>query len=197
MAAKRGGAATPRTPSAASSHPRPAPAPAPAPDEPAGRRWGAGLSPRSVLTTAVCLVAIGVSTYLTIAHFRPASLTCPLGSHAGAIDCAKVTTSPESVVFGIPVAILGLVFFVPMLALCLPAAWRSANRFVAPARLAAAVVSIGFVFYLVHAELFVIHAICIWCTTVHVLTFIVFVAVVTGWEEAREPYRARLDAADT
>ena len=154
-----------------------------------------GWSPRSALTTVVSLVGLGVSVYLTIAHFQPAALSCPLGSTGGAINCAKVTTSPESVVLGIPVAILGLVFFVPMLALSLPVAWRSANRFMAPLRLAAAVVSIGFVIYLVHAELFVIHAICIWCTTVHVLTFVVFVAVVTGWDEAREPYRARLDAA--
>ena len=44
---------------------------------------------------------------------------------SGAINCEKVTTSPQSYVFGIPVAMLGLVFFVPMLVLCLPAAWRS------------------------------------------------------------------------
>lgn len=156
--------------------------------------WFDGATVRSMLTTLVCVLATGISTYLTIAHFDSSSLTCPLGTAHGAIDCAKVTTSPQSFVFGIPVAILGLVFFVPMLALCLPVAWRSANRFVAPLRLVASIVSIGFVFYLVHAELFVIHAICIWCTTVHVLTFVVFVAVVTGWDEAREPYRLRLDA---
>ena len=155
----------------------------------------AGWTPRSLLTTVVCLFGLGVSVYMTIAHYSPSALSCPLGSTGGAIDCQKVTTSPQSYVFGIPVAVLGLAFFVPMLALCLPAAWRMANRWIAPLRLAMAVVSIGFVFYLVHAELFVIHAICIWCTTVHVLTFIVFVAVVTGWDEARDPYRARLDAA--
>jgi uncharacterized membrane protein len=154
--------------------------------------WLAGASVRSLITSLASLLAIGVSAYLTIAHFDGSSLTCPLGSAHGAIDCQKVITSPQSVVLGIPVAVLGLVFFVPMLLLCMPFAWRSANRLVAPARLGASVVSIGFVFYLVHAELFVIHAICIWCTTVHVLTFIIFVAVVTGWDEARSPYRERL-----
>jgi len=149
---------------------------------------------RSVVTPLACLFGVGISIYLTIAHYSSSSLTCPFGG-TGAIDCAKVTTSAESVVFGIPVAVLGLVFFVPMLMLCLPAAWRSANRYVAPLRLVASVVSIGFVFYLVHAELFDIHAICIWCTTVHVLTFVVFLAVVTGWDEARAPYRETLTAA--
>lgn len=172
------------------------PASAPVATPPEGvRRLPSGWSVRSALTTAICLFGLGVSIYLTIAHYSPAALSCPLGSTGGAINCAKVTTSPQSYVFGIPVAVLGLAFFVPMLALCLPVAWRSANRWIAPLRLAASVVSIGFVFYLVHAELFVIHAICIWCTTVHVLTFIVFVVVVTGWDEAREPYRVRLETA--
>ena len=51
------------------------------------------------------------------------TLSCPAGG--GAINCEKVTTSPQSIVFGIPVAVLGLVYFVAMLVLCLPAAWRS------------------------------------------------------------------------
>ena len=42
----------------------------------------------------------------------------------------------------------------------------------------------GFVLYLVSAELLIIHAICLWCTAVHVITFILFVLIVTGWDEA-------------
>ncbi len=154
-----------------------------------GRHW------RAYVTPLLCVLALGVSTYLTVAHFQPGSLSCPLGSTHGAVDCQKVTTSPQSFIFGIPVAILGLVYFVPMLALCLPAAWRSANRYVAPARLAGAVVGIAMVCYLVYAELYEIHAICIWCTTVHALTFLVFVAVVTGWDQARAPYLLAGEAA--
>jgi len=41
------------------------------------------------------------------------------------IDCAKVTTSPESKSSGIPVAVLGLPFFVAMVVADLPVAWRS------------------------------------------------------------------------
>ncbi len=65
-----------------------------------------------------------------------------------------------------------------------PWAWRSSREFVAPLRLASTIVSVGFISYLIYAELYVIHSICIWCTTVHVLTFIIFVLVVTGWDEA-------------
>jgi uncharacterized membrane protein len=36
------------------------------------------------------------------------------------------------------------------------------------------VVGIGFVLYLVYAELFTIGSICLYCTSVHVITFLLF-----------------------
>jgi uncharacterized membrane protein len=43
-----------------------------------------------------------------------------------------------------------------------------------------AVVGICFALYLISAELLIINAICIWCTSVHVLTFTLFVLVGYG-----------------
>ena len=40
------------------------------------------------------------------------------------------------------------------------------------------------VIWLISAELLIIRAICIWCTVVHALTFVLFMLVVTGWEDA-------------
>lgn len=147
----------------------------------------AALSPWSVRKSVILVAAIfglGISTYLTIAHYDAhVTLVC---SGNGAINCAKVTTSAQSIVFGIPVAVLGLAFFVGMLALALPPAWRARTIRVAQLRLASVIVGIGFVFYLVYSELFTIRAICLWCSAVHVLTLILFMAIVTGWEEATE-----------
>ena len=44
----------------------------------------------------------------------------------------------------------------------------------------------GFVLYLLYSELFTIHAICLWCSSVHVLTFIIFCLVVSGWSEVMD-----------
>jgi uncharacterized membrane protein len=41
-------------------------------------------------------------------------------------------------------------------------------------------VGIVFVLYLIYAELFSIGAICLWCTSVHVITFALFVLIVFG-----------------
>jgi uncharacterized membrane protein len=127
-------------------------------------------------TWIISLLGLGVSTYLTITHYDTGvPLAC---SDNGVINCALVTSSPESMVFGvIPVAVLGLAFFVFMVAATSPWAWRSRYPQVAMVRLASVVVGIGFVLYLVYTELFTLDHICLWCTSVHVLTFVLFVLV--------------------
>jgi uncharacterized membrane protein len=131
-----------------------------------------------ITSLVLSIAGICVSIYLTLTHFSSAvTLSCPAGG--GAINCEKVTTSPQSYVFGIPVAVLGLVFFIPMLILCLPVAWRSLNRWIHLARLLLSVAGVGMIIYLISAELFTIKAICLWCTSVHVITFLLFVLIVT------------------
>jgi uncharacterized membrane protein len=85
-----------------------------------------------------------------------------------------VTTSPQSYVFGIPVAVLGLAFYLFAAAIMSPWAWRWARREVYLLRMASVVVGIGFVIYLIYAELFIIGSICLYCTSVHAITFILF-----------------------
>ena len=56
------------------------------------------------------LVAVAIASYLTVAHYAdPSALACP---DTGVVNCTLVTTSPESMVFGIPVAVIGLVWSV-------------------------------------------------------------------------------------
>ncbi len=137
---------------------------------------------------ALSLAGLGVAIYLTIAHYTsPTVLAC---SDKGVVNCASVTTSAESSIAGIPVAVLGLLFFVAMTVLNLPAAWRSTDRRVHLARMGLAVVGMLMVLWLVYAELFLIGAICLYCTIVHVLTFALFVLAVVTWNEvSAQPVR--------
>ena len=59
-------------------------------------------------------------------------------------------------------------------------AWRSTDRRVHLARLILSIVGVGMILYLVIAELFIIKAICLWCSSVHIVTFILFVIIVTA-----------------
>ena len=139
-------------------------------DEPAERGPAPWLQ---IATFVLALAGLGVSIYLTIAHFTESALAgC---SESGLVNCTKVTTSPESYVFRIPVAVLGLAFFVFAVVIMSPWAWRASRREIHLIRIASLVVGIGFVLYLVYAELFTIGSICLYCTSVHVITFLLFV----------------------
>jgi uncharacterized membrane protein len=129
-----------------------------------------------LVTWVLAMAGLGVSIYLTIAHFTESKL---LGcSESGLVNCTKVTTSPQSYVFGIPVAVLGLAFFMAAVALMSPWAWRWNRREVALIRIASLVVGMGFVLYLLYAELFTIGSICLYCTSVHAITFLLFVLTI-------------------
>jgi uncharacterized membrane protein len=130
-----------------------------------------------ITTMLLSIFGLGVAIYLTITHFSPHALVCVSN---GTFNCEKVTTSAQSEIFGIPVAMLGLFFFVPMIALCLPMAWRSADRRIHLARLILSITGVGMILYLIIAELFLIKAVCLWCSSVHIVTFILFVIIVTA-----------------
>jgi len=144
------------------------------------------------------LAGFGVSFYLTVEHFSGGILQCP---STGIINCTKVTTSPQSEVFGVlPVALLGLIFFAAVVLVNLPPFWQRydrVGRLITYGRLALAVGGMGMVLYLLYTELFTIKAICLWCTSVHVVTFLLFVLVVTTFStmavaqstEASQPTR--------
>lgn len=131
------------------------------------------------VTLPLAVAGLAVSAYLTYAHYTTAAvLACP---DTGVVNCLKVTTSPQSTLFGIaPVAVLGLAYFAAMTALTTPWVWRASWPPFGWARLAGAAGGMAMVIYLVYVELHVLRAICLYCTVVHVLTFLLFVAIVLG-----------------
>lgn len=139
------------------------------------------MSRAQIAALIAAVLGLGPATYLTIEHFSSSpSFLCPENS---AINCLKVTTSEWSRVAGMPVAVLGLVFFAVMAVLCLPWLWRV--RWLDGVRVAGGVAGIISVLYLVWAELFRIRAICLWCTVVHVLTVVLFGAIL--WAVSERP----------
>ena len=136
------------------------------------------MTPLQWVIFAITIYGLGASVYLTIAHFDThVSLVC---SDKGVVNCEEVTTSSWSEVFGVlPVAVLGLAFYVFLTVANSPWAWRWQQRLPAIrwARLGSLVVGIVFVLYLIYAET-QIGAICLWCTSVHLATFLLFCIIV-------------------
>jgi uncharacterized membrane protein len=121
------------------------------------------------VAAAVALAGVSVAGYLTWAHYSNSTVVCVQGG-----GCETVQHSSYAEIAGVPVALLGLMSYSAVLVLVL---YDSAN-----ARLAAATLAfIGILFsaYLLALQLFVIHALCIWCVTNDVL-IAPALALVTG-----------------
>ena len=123
-------------------------------------------------TLGLSLLAVGLTAYLTITHYTdPTALACP---DTGIVNCTAVTTSSWSVILGVPVALIGLLWAATMTAINSPWAWRSSAKWLHAARLALSGAGAVMVFYLVYVELFRVDAICLWCTAVHLTTIVLF-----------------------
>jgi uncharacterized membrane protein len=131
-----------------------------------------------ITALVLSLAGLGMSIYLTIAHYTSTSiLTCP---DKGYINCAKVTTSPQSMLFGIfPVAVLGLAFYVFMVAINTPWAWRWQHPLIPWVRTIGIITGICFALYLIYAEVIEIGNLCLLCTSVHVITFLLFLLLMS------------------
>jgi len=127
--------------------------------------------------TAFVLSVLGLadSVYQAYADLSGTGLA---GCSARADACVVVQHSAEAYIFGIPVAVFGVVFYAFMIAICSPQAWRSPLPAVRRARVAAVIVGMGFVLYLIYAELVELGEICPYCTSVHVITFVLFSLIV-------------------
>lgn len=109
-----------------------------------------------VLRAAIAVVAlagVGVAGYLTYVHYEPAALICTAGG-----GCEQVQDSEYATIVGIPVALLGLVAYLVVLALV---AWDTPTARALTAALALG--ALAFAAYLVALQAFAIEAWCVWC----------------------------------
>ncbi len=152
-------------------------------------------------TFALSLLGLGDSIYLTsaeiAAHGGKVQVSCPGGG--GVVSCFDVLNSSQSDLFGhIPMAYLGLGFFVFMVVITSPWAWRADRQpILAPwaqirrIRMTAVGIGMVFVLYLVYAEIIEIGHICLYCTGVHIITFLLFCLLVFHTTFSSEPAEVR------
>jgi uncharacterized membrane protein len=127
------------------------------------------------ITFILSLLGLGISIYMTIQHFRGSSyLGC---TTSGFENCTVVTTSPQSRILGVPVAVLGVVNYSTMSVLNSPWVWRVKNYWVHVARFVLSIASMLMVLWLVTAELLIIRKICLYCTSVHIITFALLIVL--------------------
>ena len=126
---------------------------------------------RRLYRTALVLAVVGIAiaAYLTYVHYAGIESTCSTGG------CEVVQTSEWADVYGVPVALIGLLGYIGILASLL--ALRGDAQLFASAALSL----VGFLYsgYLTYQELFTIKAICQWCVASAVV--LTLLAIVTLW----------------
>ena len=121
----------------------------------------------------LAVVGILIALYLTLYKMGVIGvLVCSIGS------CETVNTSKWSMLFGIPIAEWGLAAYVALFGLAIAGSAEAREQSVTIARLLVALAGFSVLFsaWLTYLELFVIHAICIWCVT-SALLWVVILAV--------------------
>lgn len=114
----------------------------------------------------IAILAIALTAYLTYIHYSGLKPACTAGQ-----SCIKVQTSQWSKLGGVPVALIGLVGYVVILAGLLGPD-REETRL---ALLGMTLIGFGFSAYLTYRELFSIRAVCEECATSAVLITILLV----------------------
>jgi uncharacterized membrane protein len=131
-----------------------------APSVPRGR-FGAAMA---VLAAA----GLGIAGYLLAVRLLGEPPACGIVQ-----GCETVAASEYATLFGVPVAAFGVGFSIVLLGACL-AWWRRADRRALYIAYGLGLAGILVVAWLTYLELFVIHAVCVWCVSYAI-------TIVAGW----------------
>ena len=113
-----------------------------------------------LLLAAMALAGLGISGYLTIAHWGKTPIVC-----AAVGDCEFVNASAYATLGGLPVSGLGALAYVGLTAAAV--AWwvRRDDERLPILYWGVALAGFGYAAYLTYIELFVLKAVCVWCMT--------------------------------
>jgi uncharacterized membrane protein len=127
---------------------------------------------RGWLMRLLSLAGMGVSGYLTWTHLANASVACGTSQ-----SCDIVQESVYSTIGGIPVALLGLLAYVALLALSLLRGHspESLDEYIPLAIFGVSLIGVLYSAYLTYLELFVIYAVCRWCVSSAIIMTLIFI----------------------
>ena len=132
-----------------------------------------------IAALVLVLIGVGISAYLTSTKIFNTSVVCVEGG-----GCDTVNNSKYSYILGVPVAVLGLIYYLGLLAVV---GWRAtltkrqdemALLWRGRMDLALFVMGLGgvaFTAYLKATEIFIIGAICVWCVGSAIVVSLLFI----------------------
>lgn len=121
----------------------------------------------------ILLIFLGIldTLYLSYEHFAGIIPPCPAHSLLGSfVDCGRVLTSSYTSILGVPVALIGLFYYLALLF----AVFKLKRFLIYITALALAASS-----YFMYLQLFVLHSLCLYCTFSALINLFLFLLVAT------------------
>ena len=116
------------------------------------------------LLRVLILIAILASSYLIYLHYKPTPSTlCDISK---AISCDKVNKSTYAEIFGIPVAIFSLLFFI--VAIGASFKYKKYEQYFK----IGSVLALAFAMYLLFVSIYILKAFCLFCITIDIIIII-------------------------
>ncbi len=130
----------------------------------------------SIVILILSIIGISDTTYLTIKRYSHDNINCSIFE-----GCDFVTTSSYSAIFGVPVAILGIIFYIAVFVLSV-LYLRSKNKIFLNFLLGLSTVGFLMSMWFIYTQAFVLSAFCLYCivsagisTTIFILSIIIMV----------------------
>ena len=129
---------------------------------------------------AALLALLGLldAAYLALERITGGPIACPAGG-----GCETVQSSAYALLFGIPVAFIGVAGYAALLSVALLALQEIRLGNISPDAVLLALGSIALLagVYFMYLQIAVIGAICFWCATAALLDVLIWLAAVVNW----------------
>ena len=137
-----------------------------------------GVHPGLILAV-LDIIGLAIASYLSVVELEGNVPVCgPLHG------CETVATSEYSRIAGVPVAVYGVLLSITLLTLAL-AWWKTDIYALLLAHYGLSLAGVLFEIYFLYLQLFVIHAVCVWCTSYGLSLIARFLIALVVW--ARQP----------
>lgn len=128
----------------------------------------------------LALLGVGVMTYLIYLHYADGGgSVCDI---AGGLSCSVVNKSDFSEIFGVPISVLGLLYFLTVVVMMSYKHWPQPFREVT----LFTVFALSFGLYLSGVELLILDSFCLFCELSKVVMIAILVFAVMGVREGKE-----------
>lgn len=130
------------------------------------------------LTFIFSLLGLAVASFLFYEYTFSSSVYCLVGT-----GCDTVRNSSFATFFSISIPVWGMAFYLGMAFFSILRSQNATNKQLFYLQLLGAIGGVVFGVYLTYLELFVIKAVCFWCVLSFIISILLLLSIVLGYEK--------------